>query len=765
MTSRGRFALSIFFVLTLAGPWAGLLHPALAQAPARPPAGSEILVKELGVQGNRRVQEAVILGRVSAKVGGPFLPARLADDIRAIFALGFFDDVQAKVEDFEGGVKLTFVVSERPFIRDLNFSGNKRLDSATLQEKIDMKLGSVYNPVEVTRAAEKLKEAYEEQGYFEVGVSPDVVKLPDGDVSVTFRIAEGRRMTIDKIVIEGAQGLRPDKIKEIMLTQEREFFILRGTVQRQKLDQDIERVVTFYNDHGYIQARVESVDPQIDRTNARVTIRIVVAEGPQFRVGGIDITGNKVLPVEELRRRIILKPGDIYSRTKLQDSVKGITDVYGTIGRAAADVNPQIALDVSNRKVNVTLEVSEGPEVFVERINITGNTRSQEKILRREIPMAEGDLFTSPKLQRAKQKLINLNYFEKVEVKTTPGTTKDKIIVNVEVTEKPTGLFSVGGGYSSQDGAIGTVDLSQNNFLGRGLQVSIRLRGGGSTQQGTIGITDPWFLDRPLAAGFDLFSNRAVFQDYTQASVGGDVRFGAPIGDVSRWSALYRLSGEDISDVASNASSELLDAEGRSILSLLGASILRDTRDSIQEPSRGQFMVLSGDFAGIGTGDNRFFRISASFTHHQPLWFEHLLSGRISSGYALGWSNKPVPLFERYYLGGPNTIRSFKARQISPVDSSGTRVGGNFQVLGNLEYTVPLPFNLRAALFFDVGNVYGPDQSFGQPIDLTNLKYAVGPGIRWKSPFGPIRVDYGFNPSPSGKESIGNVQFSMGAAF
>jgi len=765
MSTRGRYALSIFFALTLACLWGAPVRPAHAQAPARPPTPGEIVVKELAVQGNRRVQEAVILGRVSAKVGGLFVPARLADDIRAIFALGFFDDVQAKVEDFEGGVKLTFVVTERPFVRDLNFVGNKQLDSGTLQEKIDIKLGTVYNPVEVTRAAEKLKEAYEEQGYFEAGVTPDVAKLPDGDVSVTFRVAEGRKMTIDKIVIEGAQGLKPEKIKEIMLTQEREFFILRGTVQRQKLDQDIERVVSYYNDNGYIQARVESVDTQVDRANARVTIKIVVAEGPQFRVGGLDVTGNKVLPVEELRRRIILKPGDVYSRTKLQDSTKAITDVYGTIGRSAADVNPQIALDVPNRKVNITLEITEGPEVFVERINISGNTRSQEKILRREIPMAEGDLFTSPKLERAKQKLKNLNFFEKVEAKTVPGSTKDKIIVNIEVTEKPTGVFSIGGGYSSQDGALGTVDLSQNNFLGRGLQVSIKLRGGGTIQEGTIGITDPWFLDRPLAAGFDLFSNRRVNQDYTQSSTGGDVRFGAPIGDYARWNALYRLSLENVTGVASNASTELLAAEGKTIMSLVGGSIARDTRDNPQQATRGTFALFGADFAGIGTGDNRFFRITASVVQHQPLWFNHVLSGRLLSGYELGWSKDPVPLFERYFLGGANTIRSFKAREISPVDTSGTKVGGNFQILGNLEYTVPLPFNLRAAMFFDVGNVYGPDQSFGTPIDLTKLKYAVGPGIRWNSPFGPIRVDYGLNPNPTGKEKIGNIQFSMGGAF
>ena len=764
MTARGRFLLSIFFVLPLVGIGVSAAPPAAAQTP--PPGGEQrILIKDLAVQGNRRVQEAVILGRVQSKVGTPFLPARSADDIRSIFALGFFDDVQLKVEDFEGGVKLTFVVTERPFVRDLSFAGNKRLDAAALQEKIDLKLGSVYNPVEVTRAAEKLKEVYEEEGYFEVGISPDVTKLPDGDVAVTFRIVEGRKMTIEKVVIEGAQGIKPDKIKEIMLTQERQFFILRGTVQRQKLEEDAERIVTFYNDNGYIQARVESTDTQVDRQNARVTIKIVVVEGPQFKVGGVDITGNNVLPIEEIRRRVLFKPDDIYSRSKLRESVKAITDVYGTIGRASADVDPQIALDVPNRKVNITFQIAEGPEVFVERINISGNTRSQEKILRREIPMHEGDLFTTQKLERAKQKLRNLNYFEKVETKTTPGSSKDKIVVNIEVTEKPTGLFSIGGGYSSQDGALGTLDLSQNNFLGRGWQVFLRLRGGASTQQGTVGFTEPWLFDRPLAAGFDLYNNRRIFNDYTINALGGDVRMGHPLGDYARWNLIYRLEQDDVTGVNPNASPELLNAKGTSITSILGGNIGRDTRDNLIEPTKGNLSTIGADFAGILTQDNRYVRLSATTIQHQSLWFGHVLSGRLGTGYEFGWSDKPVPLFERFYLGGPNSIRSFKLRQISPRDDSGTRIGGNFQVLGNVEYTIPTFYGVKLAVFFDAGNVYGPDNHLGQKIDLTNLKYAVGMGLRWNSPFGPIRIDYGVNPDPRPGDKFGEFHFAVGTAF
>ena len=757
MTARGRYALSIFFALLL-GPF-----PALAQAPA--PTERQILVKEIAVQGNRRVQEAVILGRVSAKIGSPFVANRTAEDIRAIFALGFFDDVQVKVEDFEGGVKLTYVVAERPFVRDIVFAGNKKEDSATLQDKIDLKLGSVYNPVEVNRGTDKLKDFYEQEGYFEVGITPEVEKLPDGDVTVTYRIAEGRRISIDQIVIVGAQGLTPKQIKAAMGTQEREYIILRGTVQRQRLDEDVDRIVQLYNDYGYIQARVESSEIQVDREQARATVRIVVVEGPQFKVGGIDVTGNSVLPVEEIRRRIQMKTGDVFSRSKLRDSVTGITDLYSAIGRASADITPSTMQDLPNRLVNLAFEITEGPETYVERINISGNTRSEEKILRREIPMAEGDLFTSQKLARAKQRLSNLNYFDKVNAATAPGSAKDKIIVNIDVTEKPTGLFSIGGGYSSQDGALGTLDLSQRNFLGKGWEVFLRLRGGQNIQQGTIGFTEPWLFDQPLAAGFDLFNTRRIYPDYTINSLGGDIRLGHPLGEYSRWNAVYRVSQDKVSDVNPFGSPELLDQEGTHLTSLVGVSLSRDTRDSVFDPTRGSTQSIGVDFGGVGFG-SQFVRSVVSTTYFQPLpWLEHVLSFRAMGGYEIGWSSDPVPLFERFYLGGSNSLRQFKSFQVSPKDDSGTRIGGNSEVLGTIEYQIPLLFGLKAAIFYDVGNVWGPDIARGSKIDLTDLRHGAGAGLRWNSPFGPIRVDYGIKLDQRKGESFGNFNFSAGSSF
>ena len=757
MTARGRCALLIFFALLLGS------VPALAQAP--PPADRQILVKEIAVQGNRRVQEAVILARVGAKIGSPFVANRTAEDIRAIFSLGFFDDVQVKVEDFEGGVKLTYMVVERPFVRDIVFAGNKKEDAATLQDKIDLKLGSVYNPVEVNRGADKLKEFYEQEGYFEVGITPEVEKLADGDVTITYRIAEGRRISIDQIVIEGAQGLTPKQVKGAMDTQEREYIVLRGTVQRQKLDEDVDRIIQLYNDFGYVQARVESSEIQVDREKARATVRVVVVEGPQFKVGGVDVTGNAVLPIEEVRKRIELKTGDVFSRSKLRDSVKGITDLYSAVGRASADVAPNTLQDIPARLVNIVFEINEGPETYVERINIAGNTRSEEKILRREIPMAEGDLFTSQKLARAKQRLTNLNYFDKVEAKTAPGSAKDKIIVNIDVTEKPTGLFSIGGGYSSQDGVLGTLDLSQRNFLGKGWEVFLRLRGGENLQTGTIGFTEPWLFDRPLAAGFDLFNTRRILPDYTVESLGGDIRLGHPLGEYSRINAVYRVSQDRISDVNQLGSPQLISQEGTHLTSLVGVNLSRDTRDNVYDPTRGSTASIGLDFAGVGFGE-KFVRSVAAATYFQPLpWLEHVLSFRFTAGYSFGWDKDSVPLFERFYLGGSNSLRQFKSLQVSPKDSTGTRVGGNAELLGTIEYQIPLFFGIKAAIFYDVGNVWGPDISAGSKIDPTDLRHGAGLGFRWNSPFGPIKVDYGIKLDQKKGESLGNFNFSAGSSF
>jgi outer membrane protein insertion porin family len=740
-------------VVSLLAAWLAFLA-ALSEAQQQAP----IIVNELTVEGNRRVQEAVILGRVRTTLGGPFNTSQLSDDVRSVFALGFFDDVQLKVEDFEGGVKVTFVVVERPFVRDVDFVGNRKVSTSDLEGKIDLKLGNVYNPVDVQRARERMRDFYEDEGYYEVQITPDIEKFEDGDVKVVFTINEGRQMKIDRIVVRGNAVLTDKQIKAAMATQERQYYILRGTVQRQRLEDDVERILALYNDHGFLHARVESHEVTVDREKARVVITIVVVEGAQHRVGSLNVTGVTMLPEKEVMRQVQLKAGDIFSRSKLRDSVKAIEELYSNIGRASAEINPRVEPQPENR-LSITLEINEGPTVYVERIHIAGNVRSQDKILRREFQMAEGDIFTLRKLQRSRQRLVNLGYFERVEVNTAPGSDRTKIVVTVDVTERPTGLFSIGGGYSSQDSILGTIDLSQNNFLGRGWQLSIRLRAGASTQQGVVSFTEPWLFDRPLAAGFDLYNTRRQYSEYDYDSLGGNIRLSHPFEEYWRWNLGYRLSRDEISDVETSDTA-LLEEEGTSVTSLVTGSVIRDSRDNIQMPSRGGTLTFATDVAGLG-GDNHFVKAVASATHFQPIWFGHILSGRLEAGYGFGFGDEDLPLFERFYLGGSNSIRSFKSRKISPVDDQGVRIGGTTEVLANIEYLVPLPFNIRLAAFFDVGNVYG----FNTKFDLTDLRMAVGGGLRWLSPFGPIRVDYGINPDPRPGESTGAFNFSVGSPF
>ncbi|MGH7276504.1 MAG: outer membrane protein assembly factor BamA [Candidatus Rokuibacteriota bacterium] len=734
--------------------------PAAAQAPAEPQ--RPILIKELAVEGVKRVQEAVVMGRVKSAIGSTFNPTLLSEDIRAIFSLGFFDDVQLRVEDFEGGVKVTFAVTERPFVRDVDFVGNKALKTDELQEKIDLKLGNVYNPVDVQRALDKLRDFYEDEGYFEVQITPNVEKFADGDVRVAFSVVEGRQIKIDKIAFKGNAGLKDSQIKDALATRERQFYILRGKVQRQRLDEDVERILALYNDNGYVQARVESTDVAVDRDRALVTVTFVIVEGPQFRVGAVKTTGITLLPEKEILRQVKFKSGDLFARSAIRESLTNIESLYSTIGRASADVAPKTEQVPGQHLFNVTFEIIEGPEVYVERINIAGNVRSQDKILRREIPLHEGDLYTLQKKERARQKLVNLGHFEKVEVTTQPGSDKTKIIVNVEVTERPTGIFSLGGGYSSVDALVGTIDLAQRNFLGRGWEASIRLRAGAQSQQGVISFTEPWLFDRPLAAGVDLFLTDRQFSDYHYNSYGAGLRTGHPFEEYWRWNVGYRASQDrinDLSDVAA-LSPELRSQVGTRVTSTISGGLGRDSRNNVTMPSQGSQANASVDFAGLG-GDQRYVKTAVYGTKFLTIWLDHILAGRAEAAYGFGWSDKPLPVFERFYLGGPNSVRSFKFRELSPKDEQGVRTGGNSEVLGNLEYLVPLPLGFRIAGFFDIGQVYG----FGSNFDLTELRKAAGPGVRWQSPFGPIRFDYGLNLDRRKGEKFGALQFSVGTPF
>src|SRR5262245_59320424 len=733
-----------------------------AQEAAAPPARLLPLVRDIVVEGNRRIQTPAILNRVQTKVGDPLAPAALRDDVRSIFGLGFFDDVQVRTEEFEGGIRVIFVVVERPLLREVSFEGNAELKTEELRDKAAIRIGVLYNPVEVQKAEDAIRQKYEDEGFFGVQITPRTERTPEGDLRVVFRIEEGPKLHIDRILIEGNSALTASQIKDVMQTRERLYWIFPfSTVQRKEFDDDIERIIQLYGDHGFLQARVESheIIPDLDRK--KVTLRLRVVEGPQFRTGTITITGNEVLTTEEIRRLVKLQEGAVFSRGALRTSVRAIVDRYSELGRARAEVDPRTVNDLANLKVDVTITITEGGPVYVERINITGNTKSSEKVLRRELRVAEGELFTFQKLVRSRQRLFALGYFDEVNVNTEPGSTPDKIVITIDVKERSTGVFSIGAGYSSLDSLFATLDISQRNLFGRGQEVFLRFRIGSVSRLGLIGFTEPYLFDIPLRAGFDIYDREREYDDFTEGRLGGDIRASYPLTEFWTLSGLYRLENVTISNVPVGAGLQIRDQEGTTLNSVIEFNLFRDTRDNPFEPTQGSRNSLEFSFAGLG-GDTQYYKFIAESSWFVPLpVFSLVWAVRGLFGMAEGWGGQEVPIYERFFLGGVTTLRGQRSRSVAPKDPQGDVIGGDKELLFNTELLIPIFPRFRVAVFFDAGNAYG----FGTDFDPTDLRYAAGFGVRFFSPLGPMRLDLGFNLDKQPGEKEFQVNFTVGSPF
>lgn len=754
-TRGGRLLSALIALLVLAG---------AARAQQAPPTEPRPIpsVRDIAVEGNRRIQAPAILNRVTTKIGDPLAPAALRDDVRSIFALGFFDDVQVRTEEFEGGVRVIFVVVERPLLREVSFEGNAELKTDELREKAAIRVGVLYNPVEVQKAEEAIRQKYEDEGFFGVQISPRTERTPEGDLRVVFRIEEGPKLHIDRIVIEGNKALTASQIKDVMQTRERLYWIFPfSTVQRRAFDDDVDRILQLYADHGFIQARVESTEIVPDLARKKVTLRVRVVEGPQFRTGTITITGNEILSTEEIRKLLKLQEGAVFNRGALRTGARAIADRYSELGRARADVDPRTVNDLANLKVDVTIPIVEGGLVYVERINISGNTKSSEKVLRRELRVAEGELFTFQKLVRSRQRLFNLGYFDEVNVNTEQGSTPDKMVVNIDVKERATGIFSIGAGYSSIDSLFATLDVSQRNLFGRGQEVFLRFRIGSKSRLGLLGFTEPYLFDIPLKAGFDIYDREREYDDFTEERLGGDLRASYPLTEFVTLSGVYRLEEVTISNVSTTASQDLKKEEGKKLNSVVEFTLARDSRDNIFEPTKGSRHSVEFTFAGLG-GDTQFYKVIAETAWFVPLpVFNLVWAARGLFGMAEGWGGQEVPIFERFFLGGATTLRGQRTRSVSPRDAAGERIGGDKELLFSTELLIPVIPRFRLALFFDAGNAYG----FGTDFDPTDLRLGAGVGVRFFSPLGPLRLDLGYNLDKQPGEKSFQVHFTVGSPF
>ena len=738
------------------------------------------------VKGNRRIEAAAIMQVVRVKAGDQFDREKVDADVRAIFKLGHFADVQAQIETVDGGTALEYLVQEKPIVREVKIEGAKELSDDKVREAVEIKPNSIFSSKDLQKSIKKVKKLYADEGYYLAEVEADSSKRSDTELNVNFRIKEGKKVLIQTISFEGNKEFTGKKLKKAMETSEEWMFSWltgAGTYKEEVLRNDVALITDMYMNNGYVSVKVgePKVEMLPDKSGLKVTIG--VTEGEQYRIGTLAFKGDLLESSDVLMAKLKEKSGDVFSRNNLRTDVFTLTDLYADKGFAFANAAPLTKLNAEAHTIDITFEMEKGELVHIDRINIAGNPKTRDKVVRRELRLDEGDLYNSTALKRSKQNLMNTGYFEEANLVTVKGSAPDKLDLNVEVKEKPTGTFSVGAGYSSLDGIIGQGSVQQSNFMGLGLKVTAAVSFGSKSQTYNLGLTDPYFLDSRWTLGGDVYRNERDYLDYTRRATGGDIKAGYPISDTVSTFWLYKYEKKEIFD-QSRALLEniqrgtILAPETDSITSAIQGSLSRNTTDYRLDPSTGMMNMLSIEFAGLG-GTNRYVRYLTEHTLFSPVAWGGVASLRGTFGYiqSLG---KEIPIDEKFYLGGISSLRGYSARTVSPsrtstvqiADINGllrddtTRVylGGTVEAVANLEYTFPLlkEAGLKGVIFFDAGN---SENSVNNT--FSNLLTSYGGGIRWFSPIGPLRLEYGIpiNPRSGIDKSSGKLEFSIGSIF
>lgn len=730
---------------------------------------------EIRVQGNRRIESAAILNVIKMHAGDTLYNDKTDADIRAIFKLGHFQDVQALKEETDKGVVLIYSVQEKAIVRDISFEGNKEITTEKLKEALEFRQNSVFSSKDLAKSIAKIKKMYADEGYYLADVQSQIKKSSSSDVSVTLKIVEGNKVLITDIRFDGNKAFTASKLKGIIETKEKWFMSWltgAGTYKEEVLKNDALLLSDHYLNNGYVNVKVGEPVVKLNETRTALDVFIGITEGDQYRIGEIGFKGELLDPAADLRKKLKSEPGEIFNRSILRADIGVLTDVYGDKGYAFATINPQTRMDNEKKIIDMTFDIEKGELVSIERINIAGNPKTRDKVIRREMRVTESGLYSATGMKRSKQNLMNLGFFEEANIATAKGSASNKLNVNVDVKEKPTGTFSIGGGYSSLDGLIAQGSVQQSNFLGLGLKANLSASIGGSSQTYALGLTDPYFMDSKWTLGGDIYRSEREYTDYTRRLVGADIKGGYPINDFIGTFLMYKYEIKDLYK-PTPAYQAFHDADlygnyplGTTTTSSIYSSITHNSTDYRLDPSTGMINSLSAEYAGLG-GDNKYARFITDHTYFQPLYKKLIASTKLTLGYIRD-VGAPIPIDEKFYLGGIYSLRGFKTRTVSPTttgsDGSIVYLGANKEIIGNVELTFPLlaEVGLKGVLFFDYGN------SFNDKARVFNdMLTSYGFGVRWASPIGPLRLEYGIpiNPRPLIDSSSGRLEFSIGTMF
>jgi outer membrane protein insertion porin family len=720
-------------------------------------------IQEIRLTGNRRIETDAIMRYIRTKPGDVYVPKNLSDDLKSVYSMGYFEDIRIEYEEGASGKIIIFKVQEKPTIRRIKFKGNTVYDDEEIMESMNIKSGSILNIFKIQNNLIRIENLYKEKNYHNVKVTYAVKELDNNQGDLQFIIEEGGKARIKEINFEGNTIYADKQLKKVIKTSEKGFWSFitsSGELNRDDLRQDVAMLTSFYHNSGYIQAKVG--EPQVEFKEDMIYIKFKITEGPRFRVGYVGITGDLIIPEDQLQKLLSINQETFYNRETVRGDVLAITDVYANSGYAYADIFPRIEKDLDNLKVDIEFVIKKGRQVFFEAIVIGGNSKTRDKVIRRELMVFEQELFSGSRLKRSMRNLYRLDFFEDIKVDTVEGSADDKMVLKIDVVEKATGSFSVGAGYSSVESAYGTASITQRNLFGRGQNLQLKAQVSGVSQTYMLSFTEPYFLDKRLSAGFDVYNQTRDYTTYDRDSIGGKLRLSFPTWDYTR---LYWNYGYDVSDIYNideTAAFSIKEMEGTMVTSSTKVAMKRDSRDKLFNTSEGSLNSLAVEYAGLG-GDIGFTKYTGESGWYFPLFLGTVGVVHGKLGYVQENDDGFLPDYEKFYLGGMNSVRGFDWQDIYALDDDGNEVGGNSMVQLNLEYQIPLvpEAGVVGIVFVDVGQVYGEDE----PVDLSETRESCGGGFRWYSPVGPIRLEYGYILDPQPGEDRGKWEFSMGTVF
>ncbi len=752
--------------------WLGLVLISVALALSGGPAAraQPEVIRDIQVEGNLRIEASTIESYLTLGRGDPFDPVELERSLKNLFATGFFDDVAIE----RRGDVLVVRVVENPIINRIAFEGNLRIEDEELEAEVGLRPRSVFSRARVQNAVERILEVYRRSGRYAAKVEPKVIELEQNRVDLVFEIDEGPLTRVCAIAFVGNASFPDRTLRGVIETKERawfRFFTAADTYDPDRIELDKELLRRYYRARGFAEMRVLGVNVQLSPDGACFFLTFSIEEGPRYRFGTVELaTTLAELPVEELEGLLLPREGRRYDGDAVEETVQRLTEELGRLGFAFAQVEPVEDLDREAGVVDLLFRIDEGPRVYVERIEIRGNLRTLDEVIRREFRLAEGDPFNAALLRRSIQRVRNLGYFERVDVETRPGSAPDRLIIAVEVSERSTGSLSFGAGYSTTDGPLFDVQLSERNLLGRGQSLRLQLTFAGERQEADFSFTEPYFMDRELSAGIDLFHRRLDFQaqgSYNEQRTGGRLRFGFALGEFLEQSVRYTLRRVEVRNIAATASPFILQEQGTRWISAIGHTLVYDRRDSRFLPNEGYFLQLSQDLAGLG-GDTRYLRNELRGEYYFPLTSEVVLSLGLSAGYILGLG-EDVPLSERFFLGGAS-LRGFQQAGVGPRDrNTGDALGGNLYYVGTAELRFPLglPKELRmfGRAFAEGGSLTEVDLSGPALLDSGNPRLSVGVGVSWLSPLGPLSIDFARAIIKDDEDKTESFRLTFGARF